>query len=152
MSGAQLGPVALEEGVSRTNGWTLLFGAFVTIGLVTGMAVLTPYLLTETLGLDEARQGRALGTLTVLNEVVLILAYGPLGALSDRFGRRPIHVAGFLAMAAACLLFPLARSLAEFGALRLLCAPGIGAATGLYGVLLADHAVDRAAALRRASG
>lgn len=143
MSGARLGPVALEEGVSRTNGWTLLFGAFVTIGLVTGMAVLTPYLLTETLGLDEARQGRALGTLTVLNEVVLILAYGPLGALSDRFGRRPIYVAGFLAMAAAYLLFPLANSFAAFGAVRLLYALGIGAATGMYGVLLADYAVER---------
>lgn len=143
MTGARLGPVALEAGVSRTNGWTLLFGAFVTIGLVTGMAVLTPYLLTETLGMDEGRQGRALGTLTILNEVVLILAYGPLGALSDRFGRRPIYVAGFLAMAAAYLLFPLARDFGEFSAARLLYALGIGAATGMYGVLLADYAAER---------
>ncbi len=143
MSSARLGPVALEAGVSRTNGWALLFGAFVTIGLVTGMAVLTPYLLTETLGMDEGRQGRALGTLTILNELVLILAYGPLGALSDRFGRRPIYVAGFLAMAAAYLLFPLARNFAEFSAVRLLYALGIGAATGMYGILLADTAVER---------
>ncbi len=143
MSRARLGPVTLEEGVSRTNGLALLWAAFVTIGLVTGMAVLTPYLLTETLGLDEGAQGRALGTLTIVNEVVLILAYGPLGALSDRFGRRTIYVGGFLAMATAYLLFPLAGSFAEFSAVRILYALGIGAATGMYGTLLADYAVER---------
>jgi MFS family permease len=143
MSSARLGPVALEDGVTRTNGWTLLYAAFVTIGLVTGMAVLTPYLLTETLGMDEGGQGRALGALTIVNEVVLILAYGPLGALSDRFGRRIIYVAGFLAMASAYLLFPLAGSFLEFSAVRVLYALGIGAATGMYGTLLADYAIER---------
>ncbi|MFQ3666616.1 MAG: MFS transporter [Sphingomonadaceae bacterium] len=143
MTTVRLGPVTLEDGVSRTNGWALLYAAFVTIGLVTGMAVLTPYLLTETLGLDEGRQGRALGTLTIVNEVVLILAYGPLGALSDRFGRRILYVAGFLAMATAYLLFPLAGSFLEFSAVRVIYALGIGAATGMYGTLLADYAVER---------
>ncbi|MFN7176453.1 MAG: MFS transporter [Thermaurantiacus sp.] len=139
----RLGPVTLEDGVSKTNGWTLMYAAFVTIGLVTGMAVLTPYLLTETLGMDEGTQGRALGTLTIVNEVVLILAYGPLGALSDRFGRRIIYVGGFLAMATAYLLFPLAGSFLEFSAVRIVYALGIGAATGMYGTLLADYAVEK---------
>ncbi len=142
VANSRIGPVTLEPGVSRTNGWTLLYAAFVTIGLVTGMAVLTPYLLTETLGLDEGMQGRALGRLTVVNELVLILAYGPLGALSDRFGRRPLYAAGFLAMATAYLLFPMAGNLTEFSAVRALYALGIGAATGMYGTLLADYAVE----------
>jgi len=140
---ARLGPIRLESGVSRTNAWTLLYGAFVTIGLVTGMAVLTPYLLSETLGLDEGAKGRALGTLTVLNELVLILAYGPLGALSDRFGRRIVYVGGVLAMATAYLLFPLAAAFGNIAAVRILYALGIGAATGMYGTLLADYAVER---------
>jgi MFS family permease len=140
---AKLGPVTLEAGVSRSNAWTLYYGAFATIGLVTGMAVLTPYLLTETLGLDEARQGRALGQLAIVNEVTLILAYGPLGALSDRFGRRIVYVAGFLAMACAYLLFPHMAGLDSFSAVRVLYALGTGAATGMYGTLLADYAVER---------
>lgn len=140
---AKLGPVTLNAGVTRTNAWTLYWAAFATIGLVTGMAVLTPYLLTETLGLDEARQGRALGQLAIVNEVTLILAYGPLGALSDRFGRRIIYVAGFLAMASAYLLFPHTGSLTEFSAVRVLYALGAGAATGMYGTLLADYAVEK---------
>jgi MFS family permease len=140
---ARLGPISLEPGVSRANAWTLYWGAFATIGLVTGMAILTPYLLTETLGLDEARQGRALGTLTIVNEAILILAYGPLGALSDRFGRRGIYAAGFLAMASAYLLFPMATSLGEFSLVRALYAVGTGAATGMYGTLLADYAIER---------
>ncbi len=139
---ARFGPLTLEAGVSRGNAWTLLYAAFVTIGLVTGMAILTPYLLTETVGLPEDRQGRALGQLTVVSELVLILAYGPLGALSDRYGRRIIYAAGFLAMATAYLLFPHAGSLGEFTAVRALYALGIGAATGMYGVLLADYAVQ----------
>ena len=140
---AKLGPVTLEEGVTRSNAWTLYYAAFATIGLVTGMAVLTPYLLTETLGLDEARQGRALGQLTIVNEVTLILAYGPLGALSDRFGRRIVYVAGFLAMACAYLLFPYMQGLTGFSAVRVLYALGTGAATGMYGTLLADYAVEK---------
>jgi MFS family permease len=139
----RLGPVTLEPGVSRGNAITLYYAAFATIGLVTGMAVLTPYLLTETLGLDEARQGRALGQLAIVNEVTLILAYGPLGALSDRFGRRIVYVAGFLAMGLAYLLFPLMQGLDGFSAVRVLYALGTGAATGMYGTLLADYAVER---------
>jgi MFS family permease len=138
----RLGPVTLEAGVTRTNGATLLYAAFATIGLVTGMAVLTPYLLTETLGLDEATQGRALGQLTIVNELTLILAYGPLGALSDRYGRRLIYAGGFLAMATAYLLFPHTDSLTAFSAVRILYAIGTGAATGMYGTLLADYAVE----------
>jgi MFS family permease len=139
----RLGPISLEPGISRANAWTLYWGAFATIGLVTGMAILTPYLLTETLGLDEARQGRALGQLTIVNEAILIFAYGPIGALSDRFGRRRIYAGGFLAMATAYLLFPMATSLGEFSLVRALYAVGTGAATGMYGTLLADYAVER---------
>jgi MFS family permease len=139
---SKLGPVTLEDGVTRTNGVTLLYAAFATIGLVTGMAVLTPYLLTETLGLDEATQGRALGQLTIVNELTLILAYGPLGALSDRYGRRLIYAGGFLAMATAYLLFPHTDSLTGFSLVRVLYALGTGAATGMYGTLLADYAVE----------
>jgi MFS family permease len=140
---AKLGPVMLEEGVTRTNAWTLYYAAFATIGLVTGMAVLTPYLLTETLGLDEARQGRALGQLTIVSELTLILAYGPIGALSDRFGRRIIYAGGFLAMATAYLLFPMMDGLTGFSAVRVLYAFGTGAATGMYGTLLADYAIEK---------
>jgi len=140
---AKLGPVTLEPGITRTNAWTLYYAAFATIGLVTGMAVLTPYLLTETLGLDEARQGRALGQLTIVNELTLILAYGPLGALSDRFGRRIIYAAGFLAMATGYFLFPYTENLGQFSAVRALYAIGTGAATGMYGTLLADYAIEK---------
>ncbi|QMW22434.1 MFS transporter [Sandaracinobacteroides saxicola] len=139
----KFGPVMPEDGVSRLNMWTLMAAAFATIGLVTGMAVLTPYLLTQTLGLPEAAQGRALGQLTIVNEIVLIAAYGPLGVLADRYGRRVIYAAGFLAMAIAYALFPHMDSLTSFSAVRALYALGIGAATGMYGTLLADYAVER---------
>ena len=107
------------------------------------MAVLTPYLLTETLGLDEARQGRALSQLTIVNEIVLIFAYGPLGALSDRFGRRIIYAGGFLAMATAYVLFPMVTSLNGFSFVRALYAIGTGAATGIATIIV-EQQVDEA--------
>ena len=134
--------ITLEDGVTRANTRTLYYAAFATIGLVTGMAILTPYLLAETLGLGETRHGRALGQLTIVNEITLILAYGPLGALSDRNGQRAIYAGGFFAMATTYLLFPMATSLTGFSAIRVIYALGIGAATGMYGTLLADYAVE----------
>lgn len=139
MTATRFGPFTLAPGVSGGNMAALLFGAFATIGLVTAVAVLTPYLLSQTLGIPEERQGRALGGLAVINELVLIAAYGPLGALADRVGRRVIYAAGFAAMAAAYLLFPLAGSLEGFGLIRALYALGAGAATGMYATLIADY-------------
>ncbi|MFN3288028.1 MAG: hypothetical protein ACK40H_06225, partial [Sphingomonadaceae bacterium] len=63
MTATRFGPFTLAPGVSGGNMATLLFGAFATIGLVTAVAVLTPYLLSQTLGIPEERQGRALGGL-----------------------------------------------------------------------------------------
>jgi MFS family permease len=138
----KFGPVGLEPGVSRGHMWSLLYASFVTIGLVVSVAVMTPYFLTEALGLDEGAQGRALGTLNLVNELTLILIYGPLGALSDRFGRRAVYVAGFLALATGYMLYPHATSLAELSVYRIVCAIGVGAATGMLATVIADYAVE----------
>jgi hypothetical protein len=62
----KFGPVALEPGVTRVNMWTLVFGAFATIGMVTGLAAITPYVLTANLSLPESDQGKALGFLALV--------------------------------------------------------------------------------------
>ena len=138
----KFGPVRTEPGVERSHMWALVYAAFATMGLVTGIAVLTPYLLTATLGIDEAHQGKALGALTLVNELTLIAVYGPLGALSDRFGRRAIYAAGMLAMAAAYALYPQAETLAELSLYRIVYAAGVGAATGMLATVVADYAVE----------
>lgn len=140
---ARFGPISLEEGVSPGHMWSLMFAAFVSIGIVTAMAILTPFLLTVNLGVPLDQQGAALGVLNLVNEITLILVYGLVGALADRIGRRAVYVAGFAAMTAGYLLYPLANTLAEVSLFRVVYAFGIGAVTGMLSTIIADYAREQ---------
>ncbi len=139
---AKFGPVRTEEGTSTTNMWALMYVAFVTIGLVTGMATMTPYILTTNLGIPEANQGTALGTLAFWQEITLILAYSPIGILADRLGRRAVYAAGFLTLAIGYAIYPYATSLTELSFARVIYSLGIGAMTGMLATVIADYAVE----------
>jgi MFS family permease len=139
---AKFGPVRTEEGTSTTNMWALMYVAFVTIGLVTGMATMTPYILTTNLGIAETAQGTALGTLAFWQEITLILAYGPIGILADRLGRRAVYAAGFITLAIGYAIYPYATSLTELSFARVIYSLGIGAMTGMLATVIADYAVE----------
>jgi len=139
----KFGPVSTEPGVSTTNMWTLMYAAFTSIGLVTGMAAMTPYVLTVNLGIPESQQGGALGTLALWQEIALILGYGPLGLLADKFGRKIVYALGFSTLAIGYLIFPYATNLTELSLARLVYAVGIGAVTGMLATVLADYAVEK---------
>jgi MFS family permease len=141
-AGRKFAGVTRTPGVAASHMWALLFAAFVSIGIVTAMAVLTPYLLSVNLKTPIEAQGRALGALNFVNEVTLILVYGAVGALADKVGRRAIYVAGFVAMAAGYVLYPMADTLAELSLFRVIYAIGIGAATGMLSTIIADYAVS----------
>ncbi len=140
MNSAKFGPVRLESGVSTGNMWTLVYAAFVSIALVTAMAAITPFVLTANLGIAEAEQGKALGTLALWQELALILVYSPLGVLADRYGRKVIYVIGFLTLATGYLLYPFATTLTELSLFRIVYAVGIGAVTGMFATIIADYA------------
>ncbi len=93
---AKLGPIWLNPGVTRRNALTYFYAAFFTIGMVAFLSFMQPYLLTENLGIPADEQGRATSILALPYELAFLLMVGPLGALADRIGRRPIYVAGFL--------------------------------------------------------
>ena len=139
MSG-KFGPIRTEAGISSGNMWTLIYAAFVSIGHVTGMAAITPYVLTTNLGIAEADQGKALGLLAFWQEVVLILIYSPLGVLADRLGRRLIYVLGFVTLGIAYVIYPFAETLTELSLYRVVYAVGIGAVTGMFATIIADYA------------
>ena len=140
MSSGKFGPVRLESGVSTENMWTLVYGAFVSIALVTAMAAITPFVLTANLGMPEADQGKALGTLALWQELALILVYSPLGVLADKYGRKIIYVLGFLTLALGYIVYPFATTLTELSAFRIIYAVGIGAVTGMFATIIADYA------------
>jgi MFS family permease len=134
--------IGLAPGVTRGNMWTYVLAAYGTIGLLTFVAIGTPYVLNANLGIAGAVQGRITGDLQLLNEVIMILAFAPLGILADRIGRREVYAAGLLAMGVAYFLYPLASSVAELGAYRVVYAVGIAAATGMLGTVVADYPDD----------
>jgi MFS family permease len=141
-SASKFGPVRLEEDITPLNIWTLMFAAFVSIGLVTGMATMTPYILSTNLGIAEDAQGSALGRLALWQELALILCYGPLGLLADRWGRQIVYALGFATLAIGYAVFPYATSLTELSVARLVYAVGIGAVTGMLATVVADYGVE----------
>lgn len=126
-------------GISRGNMWSYVLAAFSTIGLLTFIAIGTPYVLNNNLGLPTEVQGRVTGDLQLLNEIVLLLAFAPLGILADRIGRRGVYAWGLAAMGLGFFLYPLASSVPELGLYRAIYAIGIAAATGMLGTIVADY-------------
>ncbi len=141
--GIKLGPVRLEPGVQRRHGFSLFYGAFVSIGLATGLAVLTPYVLLANLGLGAGAQGKALGTLAVAQELALLIAYALFGALADKIGRRAVYLIGMVLLTIAYGLFAYGDTLAMLAGFRVIFAFGIGAVTGMLATVIADYAVKQ---------
>ena len=138
----KFGPVTTEAGVTSGNMWALIYASLSTIGVVTGMAAMTTYILTVNLYIPEDRQGAALWQLALSQEIALILVYGPLGVLADKFGRRIIYVAGFLTLALGYVVFPYATNLFELSIGRIIYALGIGAVTGMLATVIADYGAE----------
>lgn len=140
---ARLGPIWLNPGVSRRNALTYFYAAFLTIGMVVFLSFMQPYLLTENLKIPSAEQGRATSLLALPYEFAFMLMVGPLGALADRIGRRPIYVVGFLWVGVVLALLPLAETLLQLGILRGFYGIGAACITSMMATVLADYPQER---------
>lgn len=137
----KFGPAGLQEGVTKRHGWGLMYASFVTIGLATGIAVLTPYVLTTNLGIGQGDQGKALGTLAIVQELALLVAFALFGAMADKVGRRQVYAVGMLLLAVAYGVFAYGETLTMLAVFRVIFAFGIGAATGMLATVISDYAV-----------
>ncbi len=140
---ARLGPIWLNPGVSRRNALTYFYAAFFTIGMVVFLSFMQPYLLTENLKIPSAEQGRATSLLALPYEFAFMLMVGPLGALADRIGRRPIYVIGFLWVGTVLALLPLTETLLQLGILRAFYGVGAACITSMMATVLADYPQER---------
>jgi len=141
MSG-RFGPINLADGVRSRHVLTYLFAALVSIGLFTYLTALTPYVLRVNIALEPARFGQVSGTLQFWQEVLVIASIGWWGAMSDRFGRRPIYIAGFGLLVVAYATYSFATSVPELVAFRLVFALGIAATSALLSAMLADYPAE----------
>jgi MFS family permease len=135
----KLGPVRLSPGVRPRNAISLFYAAMMTIVYVTALSLLQPFLLHEHLGMDTSVQGNFTGNLYVLLELLTLAMVVPIGVLSDRIGRRPIMVSGFLFFAVGLALLPLAETVTAFIAFRLISTVAAACGLVMLASLLADY-------------
>ncbi|MEO7385644.1 MAG: MFS transporter [Gammaproteobacteria bacterium] len=138
----RIGPIGLAPGILPRHVGAYLIGAFFSIALFSYLTSLTPYVLKVNLGLPEDQHGRLSGNLQFIQEIAILLAVGWWGALSDRLGRRFVLMAGFLITALAYVLYPLATSVPELLAYRLLFGLGVAAGGAMLTAVVAGDFPD----------
>jgi MFS family permease len=140
---ARLGPFSFAPGWLVGNALTVFVASFLTIGMAAFISFAQPYLLNEVLHLPAGEQGRLTGSLGALQEIIVIALASLVGAWSDRVGRRPVYVLGFVLMAAAYLIYPLAGSVGELVIYRCAFAVGIATAPLMLSACVVDAIQER---------
>jgi MFS family permease len=121
-----------------------LIASFFTIGLMTLVGNLQPYLFNAVLHVPFSEQGRLGGNLASLNEIMFLIVASVVGAASDKVGRRSIYALGFVVMALAYVLYPLATDPAHLYATRILFAVGAACVSAMIAAIIADYATESA--------
>lgn len=141
--GLRIGPWGFVPGVTRGNFGALLGASFFTIGIMTLVGNLQPYLFNAVLHVPRGEQGSLGGALASFNELVFLAVASLVGAASDKVGRRPIYAFGFLVMAAAYVLYPLADAPSDLYLYRALFAVGAACVSAMLAAIIADYALEQ---------
>jgi MFS family permease len=136
----KLGPLQLAPGIRLRHAWSFFGVAFLSIGLMTFIAVGQTYVLNVNLGIPDDQQGGITGDLIAWTEVVALLLFIPAGILVDRVSRRAVYAAGFLLLGLTYVLYPFATSLTEVFLYRCtVYALGFVAVTAALSTVLVDY-------------
>jgi MFS family permease len=134
--------VRIAPGVSRGHMYTLLFGSFFGIAMMGFINASQPYLFTDVLNVPTDEQGPLAGNLTFYSEIVVLMTIGLIGAMSDKLGRKPIWAGAFLIFALGYFLYPMAKSVEQLTAFRLVFALGLAMNTAMLPSVVNDYAVE----------
>jgi MFS family permease len=145
--GIRFGPKKLDlmmsPGVSKLNVYTLLFGSFFGIVMMSFINASQPFLFEEVFKLPQNEQGPLAGNLTFASEIVVILVIGLVGALSDKIGRKPVYVAAFMIFAVGYFLYPLAQNPDQLIMYRMFFAIGLACNTAMLPTVANDYPVEK---------
>ncbi|MBT77412.1 MAG: MFS transporter, partial [Chromatiales bacterium] len=122
--GLRFGPLTMNPGIRPKHLFALFFASFFGIASMSFINSSSGYLLTEVIGVPLDEQGSVAGNLTIIQEIVLLCLLGPIGAMSDKWGRKPLYVSAFILMSFAYVIYPLAASLLMLYLFRPLFAAG----------------------------
>lgn len=134
--------IHLAAGIRPRHLWAYLFVAIVSSAYAGTLQLLQPGLL-HAMGIAEGDQAVLTGQLAALQELVFILLLGPIGALADRWGRRPVYVSGLLLTSIGYSAYAYATDVASLFALRLIVALGSAAVMGMMVTVIADYPQER---------
>lgn len=130
--------IDLSEGVRRRHLLAYFCAAFISSSYAGALAMLQPGLL-QVMSIDRAQQATLTGYLSALQEVILIVLLGVMGALADRYGRKPVYIFGLLTTAIGFTLYPHAESITELVMYRIIVACGSAAMIGMMVTVIADY-------------
>jgi MFS family permease len=141
-----LGYLWLQPGVSRLNGWTLLYVLFISIGLLVFLNFQQPYVLEVMLNIPKEEHGRVVAQMGLVHEIVLISLVGPFGALADRIGRRTVLALGYVVLAVGYMAYPFATSIFMLTLFRAVFAIGAAAIICTFTTVLTDYPQEQSRA------
>ena len=138
----RFGPLTLAAGNTWLNAGGVMLAGFTAIPLLGFIGLIQPYLFEEVFGITQD-QGRLTGQLASLQELVVLLLMGFVGAASDNFGRRVIMVTGLCIVGLGLFIYPLAQNELQIYGFRAVFAVGAAIAPVMYGVSLQDTPANR---------
>ena len=137
-----IGPIEFAPGITGVNAWTFLYINFMIMPIVSFLSISQPYVLSEIIGIPPEEQGRITGWLVTMQEIVALCLIGFIGALSDRFGRRPLYALGVLVAGIGFALYSTAETELDLYLYRFIYAIGVTTAGVMIAVTAADYPAE----------
>lgn len=133
----------LNPGFKGSHLATFFFASFIGLALMGYTSISKDFLLTTFLKIPAEEQGRVAGNLQSFREIIVLLAIGLGGVVSDKIGRRILMVAGFALLGLSYLLFPLAADVPTLMGFYVINAIGAALITGMLSTIFADYIFDQ---------
>ena len=132
--------------VGRMNALSFFPVAMLNTSVFAFMNFMQPYILSEHLGIARGIQGTVVGSISTMQELIILSLTALMGALADKLGRQPIFSLGLLLMSVAYFCFPLATELYHLYLIRALFAIGVSAASTVLIIYTGDYPQEKSRA------
>ena len=132
--------------VGRMNALSFFPVAMLNTSVFAFMNFMQPYILSEYLGIARGIQGTVVGSISTMQELIILSLTALMGALADKLGRQPVFSLGLLLMSVAYFCFPLATELYHLYLIRVLFAIGVSAASTVLIIYTGDYPQEKSRA------